>query len=303
MAERYYWLKLKRDFFKRHDVQIVEAMPNGKDYVLFYMKLLCESIDHEGMLRFSDTLPYNNDMLATITNTNIDIVRSAVKIFSQLGLMEIMEDGTYYMSEVQKMIGSSANNANAIRQQRYRDNHKIQPALPEISESVTESNATVTDGVTKSKSKSKSENKSVFNTGARTQEESEEHEVPTRGVPTQSTRDRADSFMVRFNGIPGVKECVKLTCQREMAVDNIFREFSQDNIDTVFRKIEESEYLTGRSASNGHLFRIYFDWLLDKEHFLKILEGVYDNNGDVKTGRTVVSNDAFDGQQGGEVVW
>ena len=49
---KYYWLKLKRDFFKRHDIRIVEGMPNGKEYILFYLKLLCESVDHEGSLRF-----------------------------------------------------------------------------------------------------------------------------------------------------------------------------------------------------------------------------------------------------------
>ena len=38
--KKYYWLKLKKDFFKRHDIQIIENMPNGKDYVLFYLKLL-----------------------------------------------------------------------------------------------------------------------------------------------------------------------------------------------------------------------------------------------------------------------
>ena len=43
MAEnqKYYWLKLKRDFFKRHDIRIIEEMPNGKDYILFYLKLFC----------------------------------------------------------------------------------------------------------------------------------------------------------------------------------------------------------------------------------------------------------------------
>lgn len=96
-TKKYYWLKLKRDFFKRHDIEIIEGMPNGKDYVLFYLKLLVESIDHEGALRFSETLPYNEEMLATITRTNVDIVRSAVKIFYQLGMMDMMDDGTLYM--------------------------------------------------------------------------------------------------------------------------------------------------------------------------------------------------------------
>ena len=61
--ERYYWLKLKRDFFKRHDIRVIEDMPNGKEYVLFYLKLMVEAIDHEGALRFSDTIPYSESML------------------------------------------------------------------------------------------------------------------------------------------------------------------------------------------------------------------------------------------------
>ena len=136
---RYYWLKLKRDFFKRHDICIIEKQTNGKDYILFYLKLLCESVDHEGRLRFSDEVPYNEEMLATITGTNIDIVRNAVKMFSQLHMMEILDDGTYYMSEVQKMIGSAANNDNANRQRRFRE-RKAEEALQRRYECVTESN-------------------------------------------------------------------------------------------------------------------------------------------------------------------
>lgn len=145
--KRYYWLKLKRDFFKRHDIRIIESMPNGKDYILFYLKLLCESVDHDGNLRFSEQIPYNEDMLATITNTNVDIVRNAINIFAQLGMMEILDDGTYFMAEVQKMIGSAADNDNANRQRRFREKQK-ELALPNRYESVTKNN--------ESKSKSKS---------------------------------------------------------------------------------------------------------------------------------------------------
>ena len=146
-SKKFYWLKLKRDFFKRHDIRIVEDMPNGKDYILFYLKMLVESVDHEGQLRFSDTIPYNEQMLATITNTNIDIVRAAMKIFTNLEMIEIIDDGTIYMSEVSKMIGSAADNDNARRQQRFRDRKKAEKPL-EIGESVTNSNAGVTDDVT-----------------------------------------------------------------------------------------------------------------------------------------------------------
>lgn len=119
---KYYWLKLKKDFFKRHDIRIIESMPNGKDYILFYLKLLCESIDHAGNLRFSESIPYNESMLATITFTNIDVVKSAIDVFTKLGMMEIMDDGTYYMSEVAKITGSESEWAEKKR--IYRQSQK-----------------------------------------------------------------------------------------------------------------------------------------------------------------------------------
>ena len=122
-SKKYYWLKLKRDFFKRHDIRIIEEMPNGKDYILFYLKLLLESIDHEGTLRFSDTIPYNEQMLSVVTNTNVDIVRSAMKIFVELHMMDIFDDNTIYMTEVDKLIGSETEWAKKKRLQRAKEDN------------------------------------------------------------------------------------------------------------------------------------------------------------------------------------
>ena len=137
--KRYYWLKLKRDFFRRHDIQIVENMPNGKDYILFYLKLLCESVDHNGNLRFSEQIPYNEQMLATITNTNIDVVRSAIQVFEELGMMEVLDDGTYFMNEVQKMLGSETKWAEKKRDYRLKKGQCPQGVLPMSDKSKRES--------------------------------------------------------------------------------------------------------------------------------------------------------------------
>lgn len=121
MAEkRYYWLKLHKDFFKRHEIRIIEDMPNGKDYILFYLKLLVESVTHEGALRFSDAIPYNEQMLATITNTNVDIVKAAMQIFIELHMIELLDDQTIFMAEVEEMIGSETDAAERMRKSRER---------------------------------------------------------------------------------------------------------------------------------------------------------------------------------------
>ena len=118
--KKFYWLKLKNDFFKRQDIRILEEMPNGKDYILFYLKMLLESVEHNGELRFNDTIPYNEQMLATITNTNVDIVRSAMKVFIGLNMLEILDDNTIYMAEVKKLTGCETEYAKKKREYRQK---------------------------------------------------------------------------------------------------------------------------------------------------------------------------------------
>jgi len=131
--KKYYWLKLDKNFFKRHDIRIIENQKNGKDYILFYLKMLVESIDHEGGLRFNDMIPYDDDMLSIVTNTNIDIVRQAIKIFSQLQMIELLDDGTIYMAEVVRMTGSGAESTERVHKHRRKLKEIAQmPHVPQV---------------------------------------------------------------------------------------------------------------------------------------------------------------------------
>ncbi|HPY89069.1 MAG TPA: phage replisome organizer N-terminal domain-containing protein, partial [Spirochaetota bacterium] len=137
MENKKYWLKLQKDFLKSTHIRVIKNMPNGKDYIIFYLALMLESIEYVGHLRFSDLVPYNEEMLASITETNVDIVRSAVKIFTQLGLMEYLDDGTIYMTQVAQMIGKESDSAERVRQYRLRQ--QDQKAL-QCNNEVTNSN-------------------------------------------------------------------------------------------------------------------------------------------------------------------
>lgn len=154
--KKYFWLKLKRDFFKRHDIQIVESLPNGKEYVLFYLKLLCESVDHEGSLRFSEEIPYTEDMLASITNTNRDIAKNAIKALSEYGLVEVKEDGTFFLPKVNEMMGYETEWAKKKRE--YRDNLR----QSEDTDKTNRGQKKTLSDKSKRKSKSKSKNKNIY---------------------------------------------------------------------------------------------------------------------------------------------
>lgn len=118
MAKRYYWLKLNENFFERDEIKVMENSPNGKDYIIFYLKLLLKSISSEGKLKFRNVIPYTPEILSSITNTNIDTVRVAIKMFTDLGLMELWDDGTMFMAETQNMIGSETEWAKKKREYR-----------------------------------------------------------------------------------------------------------------------------------------------------------------------------------------
>lgn len=251
MNERFYWLKLNRGFFKRHDIRIVEEMPNGKEYILFYLKLLCESVDHEGSLRFNDEIPYNEDMLATITNTNVDIVRSAVKVFTELKMMEILSDGTIFMREISNMIGSAANNDNANRQRRFREKQKeesVTPPLLECYASVTKNN--------ESKSKSIEKEKEL------------EIEKDTSSVNYISI---IDLYHDKCPSLPTVR---KVSDARKKQIRARLRKYSIEEITEAFERAEASDFLKGDNKNN---WTADFDWIMNDTNMAKILDGKYEN--------------------------
>ena len=251
--KRYFWLKLKRDFFKRHDIQIIESMPNGKDYILFYLKLLCESVDHEGKLRFSEQIPYNEQMLATITNTNIDVVRSAIEAFTELHMMELLDDGTYFMNEVDKMIGSTSQDENTrestrLRVQRYRERQK---ALPDTENRY--SNVTCNGDIEIEKEKEK--------------EKELEKDIEKEIDIYESIRSLYHSYCKSY------PRCPSLTEVHKQRIDYLLKTYNLGDFVTMFKKAEASRFLKGE---NDRKWAACLGWMIKDNNMQKILNGEYD---------------------------
>ena len=150
-----YWLKLDKNFFKNSQMKVLRNMPNGKDYIIFYLSLMLESVETVGHLRFTSLVPYNDEMLAAITETNVDIVRSAVKVFCELGLMQIFDDGTMFMPAVPKMTGKECESAERVRKYRNKLKEQEEVKLLQCNSDVTKCN----DNKEKEEDKDKQENK------------------------------------------------------------------------------------------------------------------------------------------------
>lgn len=123
--ERTLWfLMLEKEFLNRRAFKLLEGMPNGYAYEIFYMKLMLESLATNGIFYNTEEIPMDAPALAAITNMNVDVVRCALPILVKLGLIEIMEDLSLYVVDVPKMTGQKSGSPEAIRQRLCRERKK-----------------------------------------------------------------------------------------------------------------------------------------------------------------------------------
>ncbi|HEL1930589.1 TPA: phage replisome organizer N-terminal domain-containing protein [Streptococcus suis] len=113
--KKYYYLKLKDNFFESDEAIILESMPDGYIYSNILLKLYLRSLKNNGVLMFNDLIPYNAQMLATITRHHIGVIEKAIQIFQQLRLIEILDNGAIYMTNIQNFVGKSSTDADRKR--------------------------------------------------------------------------------------------------------------------------------------------------------------------------------------------
>jgi predicted phage replisome organizer len=135
MGNRYYWLKLQRNFFDGAEIKALRTMENGTVYIIIWLKLLLMSAGFEGQVRFNNRLPYTDKLLAAVLGENIDHIRGAIKIFEEMGMLEITNDGTIWIESAVGMVGSITESAQRMRRFRER---KTLLALPAPEEASTE---------------------------------------------------------------------------------------------------------------------------------------------------------------------
>lgn len=124
--KKYYYLKLKENFFDSEEMIILQNMPDGYLYSDILMKLYLRSLKNEGKLMFKDLIPYTPSALAQVVRHQIGTVEKALKIFQELGLVEILDNGAIYMLDIQNFIGESSTEADRIRKYRAKINKDVQ---------------------------------------------------------------------------------------------------------------------------------------------------------------------------------
>ena len=124
MAEkRYYWLKLKEDFFNDIRMKRLRKISAGSTYTIIYLKLLLLSLKDEGKLYFEkvdDT--FIQEMSLIIDETEDDIMLT-LQYLQKVGLLEVISEDEYFLTELPSLIGSETDWA--AKKRKYREQQKI----------------------------------------------------------------------------------------------------------------------------------------------------------------------------------
>lgn len=127
--KKYYYLKLKENFFDSDEMILLESMPDGYRYSNILLKMYLRSLKDEGRLMLSGKIPYSPEMLATVVRQPVGVVKEALKLFQELGLVSVLDTGAIYMMDIQNFIGKSSTEADRIRAYRAKvELESVQPS-------------------------------------------------------------------------------------------------------------------------------------------------------------------------------
>lgn len=117
---RYFYLKVKESFYNSETMVVLESMQDGLIYSNLLMKMYLMALKNNGILMLNDHIPPTPQTIATFTRHQIGTVERALKVFMELGLVEVLTNGTYYMTDIQMLIGLSSTEGERKKRERMR---------------------------------------------------------------------------------------------------------------------------------------------------------------------------------------
>lgn len=118
MAKRYYWLKLKEDFFKKKEMKKLRKLENGDTCILIYMKMIILSLESENKIFFDNVEDTFAEELSLLLDEDVDDVQRTLDFLEKVNLMETINEGEYFLPQGTTLTGSECSSAERVRKHR-----------------------------------------------------------------------------------------------------------------------------------------------------------------------------------------
>lgn len=245
--KKYYYLKLKENFFDSDSMILLESMQDGILYSNILMKMYLKSLRNNGYLVLNNAIPYNAQMIATVTRHQIGTVEKALEMFQQLGLIDILDSGAIYMSDIQLFVGKSSTEGDRKRAERMKIKSEINPVIGQMSD----------------KHPREIEKELDIESDIDIEKETEKRKDR---INYQQISDMYNNTCVSFPRLS------KLSESRKKAIKARLQTYSVEDFQRMFEMAECSSFLKG---ANNRNWSATFDWMVKDANMAKILDGNY----------------------------
>ena len=144
-TKRYYWLKLKSDFFNNLRMKKLRTIAGGDTYTIIYLKMQLLSLQDDGFLYYEGVEDSFEQEIALLINENVEDVKITISFLMSNDLMQETEKGKYELMETRTCIGSETDKAEFMRKlreknnkEKIKDSNNVTNLLPSVTKCYTE---------------------------------------------------------------------------------------------------------------------------------------------------------------------
>lgn len=257
-TKKYYWLKLKTDFFFSKEIKKLRKIAGGDTYTVIYLKMLLMSVKTDGKIYYEGVEETFAEELALSLDEDADNVLVVLNFLERHKLIEQGGDAEYFLPEAALAIGSETQGAERVR--KFREKQK---AL-QCNTDVTLVKRLGNTEIEREKEKIR-EDKEI----------EEDVDSTTQRLAQESTI--VGDVVMEYNRIcKSLPEVRAITDKRKKAIKARWKENgkSLEFFIDYFQRVEDSNFLSGRSGKD---WKANFDWIMNPTNMAKVLEGNYDN--------------------------
>lgn len=120
MAEKkYYWLRLKKDFFNQREMKKLRKLAGGDTYTIIYLKMMLLSLEETGLILYAETETDIYEQLSIELDEDVEDIKLTISFLLTNNLVEINKKNDLFLSEVKELIDSESSSAKRVR--KYRE--------------------------------------------------------------------------------------------------------------------------------------------------------------------------------------
>ena len=253
MAKKYYWLKLKDNFFNQKEVKKLRRIAGGDTYTIIYLKMQLLSIKKDGIIEFEGTEKDLAEQLSYEIDEDLNNIQVTLSFLKVNNLIEEISENNFLLTKVPDCIGKEGASAERVRRHRERkallEKEKEQKML-QCNGEVTNSNNAVTKSNTEI-----------------------EKEIEIEKDNNISKDIFINKVVSEWNSI-GVSPIKLIRGTRQKMLNARIKEYSEEGVLQAINNIKHSDFLKGQ---NKNSWVITIDWFLKPNNFIKVYEDNYNS--------------------------